>query len=390
MSSHVKVPPRSFLSRWLPDLPILLALLTGGAMLAHWSPAGEINNGANLLWSFWLVVCIVAAAFRAMAHADELAEKFGEPLGTVILTISAIIIEVAAVCAVMLGSNGDATVARDTMLSVLMILLNLLMGAVLLIGGLKRQEQEFNAQSASSYLPMIIALGALTLILPRFTRSAEGGWMSDPMEVFVGCASLVIYLVFLYFQTTRHRNFYAHHRMTEREHDARKEAHAAGEAHESISTWKSATLLVLALVGVVAIAEGLAGRVQGLLTASYLPTGIGGVFIAALVLAPEGLAALKAAAREETQRAMNVLLGSALSTIGLTVPAVLAIRWFTGVSPELGLDAPYIVLLVTTFLVVAVNLRGGRVNAVQGVVHILLFLAFIVTILDEASVVTVK
>lgn len=390
MSSHAKAPPRSFLARWLPDLPILLALLTGGVVLAHWSPAGEINNGANLLWSIWLVVCIVAAAFRAMAHADELAEKFGEPLGTVLLTVSAIIIEVAAVCAVMLGSNGDATVARDTMLSVLMILLNLLMGAVLLIGGLKRQEQEFNAQSASAYLPMIIALGAIALILPRFTRSAEGGWMSDPMEVFVGCASLVIYLVFLYFQTTRHRNFYAHHHMTEREHEARKEAHASGEAHEPVSTWRSGTLLVLALVGVVAIAEGLAGRVQGLLAASYLPAGIGGVFIAALVLAPEGLAALKAAAREETQRAMNVLLGSSLSTIGLTVPAVLAIRWFTGVSPELGLDAPYIVLLVTTFLVAAINLRGGRVNAVQGVVHILLFLAFIVTILDEASVITVK
>jgi len=390
MSSHAKAPPRSFLARWLPDLPILLALLTGGVVLAHWSPAGEINNGANLLWSIWLVVCIVAAAFRAMAHADELAEKFGEPLGTVLLTVSAIIIEVAAVCAVMLGSNGDATVARDTMLSVLMILLNLLMGAVLLIGGLKRQEQEFNAQSASAYLPMIIALGAIALILPRFTRSADGGWMSDPMEVFVGCASLVIYLVFLYFQTTRHRNFYAHHHMTEREHEARKEAHASGEAHEPVSTWRSGTLLVLALVGVVAIAEGLAGRVQGLLAASYLPAGIGGVFIAALVLAPEGLAALKSAAREETQRAMNVLLGSSLSTIGLTVPAVLAIRWFTGVSPELGLDAPYIVLLVTTFLVAAINLRGGRVNAVQGVVHILLFLAFIVTILDEASVITVK
>ena len=390
MSRHPKHTSRSLLARWLPDLPILLALLTGGVVLAHWSPAGEINNGANLLWSIWLVVCIVAAAFRAMAHADELAEKFGEPLGTVLLTVSAIIIEVAAVCAVMLGSNGDATVARDTMLSVLMILLNLLMGAVLVIGGLKRQEQEFNAQSASAYLPMIIALGAITLILPRFTRSAEGGWMSDPMEVFVGCASLVIYLVFPYFQTTRHRNFYAHHHMTEREHEARKEAHASGEAHEPVSTWRSGTLLVLALVGVVAIAEGLAGRVQGLLAASYLPAGIGGVFIAALVLAPEGLAALKAAAREETQRAMNVLLGSSLSTIGLTVPAVLAIRWFTGVSPELGLDAPYIVLLVTTFLVAVVNLRAGRVNAVQGVVHILLFLAFIVTILDEASVITVK
>lgn len=372
--------------RWLSDLPILLALATGTAVLLHWSPSGAIDSPANLAWSVWLVACIVAAAFRAMAHADELAEKFGEPLGTVLLTISAIVIEVAAVCAVMLGSSGDPTVARDTMLSVLMLLLNLLMGAVIVIGGLKREEQEFNAQSASAYLPMIIALGSITLILPRFTRSEQGGWMSGPMEIFVGSASLVIYLVFLYFQTTRHRNFYAHHRITERESDARKEAHAAGEAHAPVSAWRSGTLLVLALVGVVAIAEGLAGRVQGLLTAAYLPTGIGGVFIAALVLAPEGLAALKSASREDTQRSMNVLLGSALSTIGLTVPAVLTIRWLTGVSPELGLDAPYIVLLLTTFLVASVSLRGGRVNLIQGVVHILLFLAFLVTILDEASV----
>lgn len=386
MTSHPKATTRSFIVRWLPDLPILLALGTGGVVLAHWSPAGAIGNGANLAWSVWLVACILAAAFRAMAHADELAERFGEPLGTVILTISAIIIEVAAVCAVMLGSGGDTTVARDTMLSVLMILLNLLMGVVILIGGLKRDEQEFNAQSASAYLPMIVALGSLTLILPRFTHSESGGWMSDPMEIFVGSASLAIYLVFLYFQTTRHRNFYAHHRMNERELEARREARAAGETHEPVSAWRSGTLLVLALVGVIAIAEGLAGRVQGLLAASYLPAGIGGVFIAALVLAPEGLAALKAAGREEMQRSMNVLLGSALSTIGLTVPAVLVIRWFTGVSPELGLDPPYIVLLATTFLVASVSLRGGRVNAIQGVVHILLFLAFLVTILDEATI----
>ncbi|MFM7259555.1 MAG: hypothetical protein ACKO3W_03025, partial [bacterium] len=185
-SKHANAGGRPALARWLSDLPILLALATGGAVLMHWSPSGAINNAANLAWNTWLVACIVAAAFRAMAHADELAEKFGEPLGTVILTIAAIVIEVAAVCAVMLGSGGDPTVARDTMLSVLMILLNLLMGAVIIIGGLRREEQEFNAQSASAYLPMIIALGSITLILPRFTRSEAGGWMSGPMELFVG------------------------------------------------------------------------------------------------------------------------------------------------------------------------------------------------------------
>ena len=148
----------------------------------------------------------------------------------------------------------------------------------------------------------------------------------------------------------------------------------------------SLPLVDTALVGVVLIAEGLAGRVRGLLVAQHIPPEIGGVLIAALVLAPEGFAALRSAARGEAQRSVNILLGSALSTIGLTVHAVIAIRFLTGNSPELGLEPPYIVLLFTTFLVSAINLNRGKLNAMSGAVHIMLFLAWIVTILDEAAV----
>ncbi|RLS66588.1 MAG: calcium:proton antiporter [Planctomycetota bacterium] len=369
--------------RWLVELPLVVGIATGVAVLCHWSPAGAINSGANMAWSLWMVACILVCAFRAMAHADALAEHFGEPLGTVILTISAITIEVAAVCAVMLGSDGDPTVARDTMFAVIMLILNLLLGLCMLVGGLKRGEQEFNPQSALSYLPMVIALGTIALILPRFTTSETGGWMSNPMELFVGVASLAIYVVFLLMQTTRHKEFFAHHGATERTVQSSLEANVVGEHHTPVSPWRAGTLLVVSLLAVVMIAEGLAGRVHGLLEALYIPRAIGGVFIAALVLAPEGFAAVRAAAHNEMQRSINVLLGSALATIGLTVPAVMVIRFATGVSPEFGLDTPLIVLLTLTFAVCALNLVRGRVNAMQGFVHILLFLAWIVTILDS-------
>ncbi|MFM7051271.1 MAG: calcium:proton antiporter [Planctomycetota bacterium] len=361
------------------ELPIAAGLATGALALAHFSPQGAPDSAASVAWSLWLVVAILGCAFRAMAHADALAERFGEPLGTLILTIAAITIEVAAVCAVMLGQGGDETVARDTMFSVLMIILNLLLVLALLIGGMRRTEQEFNPQSAGAYLPLLVTLGMITLVLPRFTRSAEGGWMSDPMMVFVGLASFVLYAVFLAMQTTKHRAFFAHHGASERAHDARPAHHDAG------SPWKHGALLVVALLAVIMVAEGMAGRVHALLDTLAVPSGIGGVFIALLVLAPEGMAALQSARRDDMQRSINILLGSALSTIGLTVPAVIAIHFITGASPEFGLDAPYIVLLVATFMVAGLNLRGGRVNAIQGVVHLLIFVAWVVTILDEGA-----
>jgi Ca2+:H+ antiporter len=367
----------------LPETPIALALATGAIVLSHWSPPGAMDGAPNLAWSAWLVAAILACAFRAMSHADALAEHFGEPLGTLILTISAIVIEVAAVCAVMLGEGGDPTVARDTMFAVLMILLNLVLGLSVVLGTRRRTEIEFNPMSATAYLPLLIALASIVLVLPRFTSSEEGGWMSDPMEIFVGLGSIAIYASFLWMQTTRHRAFFAHHGVSEREADSRIEAREAAREHVPVSPWRSGALLVLALVGVVAIAEGLAGRVQETLDVLDIPSGIGGVFIALLVLAPEGLASLRAASRGEMQRAVNVVLGSGLSTIGLTVPAVIAIRFLTDGSPELGLQPPYIVLLATTAIVASLTLARGRLNLQSGIVHLLLFLAWIVTILDE-------
>ena len=393
-------PSSSFLRMLLPEIPVILGFGTGMMAIVHWSPSDLPASPVGILWSAWLVACILVCAFRAMAHADHLAAKHGEPLGTLILTIAAITIEVAAVCAVMLGNHGDPTVARDAMFSVLMLIFNLLVGLAMLLAGKGGREVQFNPQSAGAYLPLVIALGVITLVLPRFTRSMPGGWMSEPMEIFVGLSSFTLYGIFVWMQTTRHRDFFAHHGQSERAEVARQNApHGGGNPSDSaplvellhghadvaaISTPRSSALLLFALVSVVLIAEGLVGRVRALLDAAYLPPGIGGVLIGCLVLAPEGLASLKAARHGGMQRCINILLGSALATIGLTVPAVIAIHFITGVSPALGLDTPDIVLLVATFIVAAINLTRGRVNALQGIVHILLFIAWLVVILDEA------
>lgn len=201
--------------------------------------------------------------------------------------------------------------------------------------------------------------------------------MSAPMELFVGTSSLMLYCIFLFMQSTRHRTFFSHHGLSEREAEP---AH-----HEPPPLGRSCVLLVLALLAVIGMAEGLGGRTRDLMSAWGLPLPLGGILIALLVLAPEGLAALGASKRGDLQRSINILLGSALATIGLTVPAIIGVRFATGVTPQLGLEPPFIVLLVTTFFVSALSLARGRVSTLQGIVHILLFLAWIVTILDEAS-----
>ncbi len=369
-------------SHWIvKEIPVIIALCAGGAVLGHWHPSPS-EESASVLWSLFLVACILASSMRAMMHAESLAEHFGEPIGTIILTISAITIEVAAVCALMLGADGEPTVARDAMFAVLMIILNLLIGVVILIGAWRRTEAKFNLQSAGNYLSMIVALATITLILPRFTRSAPGGWMSNPMEWFVAVTGLLIYIAFLWAQSSRHREFFEYR---EGESD-RAAVHHHAPAERGVL--RPVVLLIFALVAVVLLAEGLAPTIHRVLERATLPAPIGGVFIALLVLAPEALAAISAARRHDMQRSINVLLGSALATIGLTFPAIMVVRRISGRNPEFGLEAPYLVLLVATLFLASFNLTRGRVNIVHGFIHVLLFLTWIVVILDEASVST--
>jgi len=358
---------------WKAEVPLLVGALSGiAAILGHGAASGP--GAASIAWSAWLVLCLVACAFRAMAHADRLAERFGEPVGTIVLTVAAITIEVASVCAMMLGEGGSDTAARDSMFAVLMLILNGLVGGCMLLGTWRRGERSFNADSASAYLPLIITLGTLTMVLPRFCDSTIGGYMSDPMEIFIGAGSGVVYGAFLALQISRYRGYFA----------TADTPQASATVHEGRVRVPSAIiLLIVSLAVVVLCADAMAGRVPSLLRAAGAPPAVGGVLVAAMVLFPEGLAALRASARGDMQRSINVLLGSAVATIGLTVPAVLVVRMLTGKDPELGLEAPYIVLLTLSFVVSSLHLIRGRVNAIQGIIHLLILLAWFATILDD-------
>jgi len=358
--------------RWLAEAPLAVGAVTAGASLLHLQPSAPPAATASLLWAAWLVACVVLCAMRAMVHADGLAERFGEPAGTIILTIAAITIEVASVCTIMLGSGGNPTVARDSMFSVIMVILNGLVGGCMILGSFRRGEQVFNSDSSSAYLPLLITLGTLTLVLPRFSHSALGGCVSDSMEIFVGGGSLAVYAGFVWMQAGRYRGHFSTGTVD------------APVAHAPPPLGRAVALLVVSLLLVVACAEGLGGRLPPLLSALHLPAPFAGVMVALMVLAPEGLAALRASLHGDMQRSINVLLGSAVATIGLTVPAVLVVRAMTGEDPELGLEAPYIVLLALSFLVSSLHLIRGRVNAIQGIVHLLILLAWIATILDDA------
>jgi Ca2+:H+ antiporter len=368
---HVR--PRKAPLRGFPDAPLLIGGLSAIAGLAGLAGHGSPTTGAGLLWSAWLMLCTVLCAFRAMAHADRLAERFGEPVGTVVLTVSAITIEVASVCAFMVGSHGDPTVARDSMFSVLMIILNGFVGGCILLGTAKSHERRFNPDASSMYLPLIVAMGFLALVLPRLVTSEQGGWMTDGMEVFVGGGCLGVYLAFLWMQTSRYRGYFA-----------MEETSTTGNHGADVPVIRSLVMLLVSLVIVVLGAKCMAGRVGAVLQAAHLPSGFGGVIIALMVLAPEGLAALQASRHGDMQRSINVLLGSAVSTIGLTVPAVLVMRAFTDIDPELGLEVPYIGLLAATFLVSSLTLMRGRVNTVHALLHLLLFFGWLITILDES------
>lgn len=201
--------------------------------------------------------------------------------------------------------------------------------------------------------------------------------MSVPMEVFTGVSSLIIFLLFLAMQTSGSSEFFS------RSPERGVRMLEIGKRQSLPALRATLVMLTLALLIVVVLADFVGSTITGFLQSSHWPPSLSGIFIAILVLAPEGLSALQASRNSDMQRSMNILLGSALASIGLTVPAVLVVSYFTGVSPEFGLEPPYIVLLILTFFVLMGNLALGRVNMLQGLVHLLLFVTWIMVIFDE-------
>ena len=326
-----------------------------------------------------LLSAILWGAFRVVHHAEDIAAILGEPAGTLVLTLAVIGIEVALVVAVMLGGAAEPTAARDTMYSVLMLAMNLVLGLALLFGGARHGSSRHNLQGASAYIGTLIVLGGLSLVWPRIAPSAPDGEVSPLQAPFLLAVSVVCYGVFLVIQTGQARGWFQEDQSHSKD-DALPEAPA--HAAPSSGVGRLITLLLAYLGLIILLAEQMAHSLEGVVTELGLPQAFSGLVIAAVILAPEALATVQAATSRQMQRAVNLSLGAALSTIGLTVPAVLLVSMATGHPIVLGLEPTEILLLALSYLLALNTLSTGRTNQLHGVLHLALFLAYVVLIFD--------
>lgn len=353
-------------------ITVILFILYGDYLL------NQLSNSLYFSVLFiWLFCTMLWMAFSVVRHADGLAVILGEPYGTLILTISVISIEVVMISAVMLTGENNPALARDTLFSVLMIVLNGMVGLTLLLGALKHKEQVYNLKGASAYLAVIIPMAGLGIILPRYTTSAPGGEVTTMMSIYLIIMSLTLYGVFLAIQTLRHRTFFQQPLFPgEEKHEKHEEDHFVK------SIGYHALLLPLTMLPIIMLSKKMAVMIDHGIESMGAPQALGGFLVATLVLSPEAMSAVKAALDNKLQRTMNITLGSALSTIGMTIPAILTISLITGKTIELGLEQAEAFLLIFTLMVAIVNFNSERTNIIYGIVHLVLFMTYIILIFD--------
>lgn len=320
-----------------------------------------------------LFAALIGAVFAAVYHAEVIAHRVGEPFGTLVLAIAVTVIEVALIVSLMLSAeDAKPTLARDTVFAAVMIVCNGVVGLCILSGGARYREAGFQVRAAASYLAVLIVLATLVLVLPGYTTSLPGPAYTPWQLAFASVASVTLYGVFLFVQTVRHRDYFLPALSAEDE-----DAHAAPPTARQ--TLASALLLVVALGAVVWLAKSLAPSLEAGVRAlgAPAPAAVVGVVVAALVLLPESLAALRAARIDRLQTSLNLALGSALASIALTIPAVTAVSLWLGEPLILGLGGKEEALLALTFLVSALTLGIGRATVLQGAVHLVIFAAFL-------------
>lgn len=317
-------------------------------------------------------VLLTGSVLSAVHHAEVVAHKVGEPFGTIILALCITIIEVALIISLMVAGGDDAiTLARDTVFAAVMIILNGIIGICILIGGVKYYEQFFARTSATTYLVSIVSILILTLVLPNFTSSVNGPFYNKAQLIFVSIACLVIYGVFLMVQTVRHRNYFI---ITDDDPDSHY-------IPTRFATAISFAFLVICLVIVVLMAKGLSGTIEDMVRSVGAPKSLVGVIIAAVVLLPECVAAIRAARNNQIQSSLNLALGSALASIGLTIPAVSVVCIMYDIPFVLGLDKKDIILLSLSVFIVMLSLSRGKTNILYGTVLLVNLAAYIFTVI---------
>lgn len=349
---------------WAAFVPLLalVAALTAGA--------------AGGVWLVALSLLLGAAIMAAVVHAETLAHYLGEPYGTLVLAFAVTVIECSLIVSIMLSEGSSAqALARDTLMAAIMLTINGFVGICLLAGGGRHHTQGYTRSGVSVGLAMLATLAVLTLVLPNFTTSARGPYYSTSQLLFVALVSLIIYASFVVAQTIRHRDFFLFDLSTSDEDEDDGIDH-----HEPVArrtALLAGVLMLPALVAVVLLAKALSPTIEATVSDAGLPRAVVGIIIAALVLAPEGFAALRAARANRVQTSLNLSIGSALATIGLTIPAVAITALVLGLDLQLGLGPSHMVLLGLTLLVSSLTLSTGRTNMMLGVVHLVLFASYL-------------
>lgn len=341
-------------------MPVLATLLLVGV----WTrPLGAILFGA-------VILVLVASVIAAVRHAEVIALRLGEPFGTLVLALAVTVIEVSLIVALMLsGDPTTSTLARDTVFATVMIICNGVVGLCLLLGAMRHRVLAFRVDGTSPALSVLATLAILTLVLPSYTVSTPGPTLTPSQLAFAGVVSLTLYVIFVFVQTVRHREFFVPLDFESDDHGAVRPS--------SLTVAVGLVLLTLSLVAVVGLAKVLAPGIEAVVAATATPRAAVGIVIALIVLLPETWAALRASVRNRMQTSFNLALGSALATIGLTIPAVAATSLLLDLPLVLGLPAKEIALLALTLLISSVTLSRGLATVLQGAVHLVLFAVFL-------------
>ncbi|MGJ4952203.1 calcium:proton antiporter [Bradyrhizobium sp. HKCCYLS20291] len=345
--------------------PGLAIALVAAVTVAHYD---FTPSAAGVGFAAVLLIILFGTVFAAVHHAEVIAHEIGEPFGTLLLTLAVTVIEVALIATIMLGDKAAPALARDTVFAVVMIVCNGLVGLCVFIGGLRYREQDFLLSGANLYLSVLFTMATITLVLPNYTLTSPGPVFSAAQLAFVSVATILLYAVFLYTQTRRHRDYFV--------------GSAAGFSDDDVRLPRrqlllSVGLLLLALLAVVMLAKKFSLVVDAGVAATGAPPAVAGVLVALLILLPESVAALSAARANDLQKSINLALGSSLATIGLTIPAVAVAAYALQKQLVLGLDAQGMVLLVLTFILSMLTFGTGRTNILFGLVHMVVFAIFL-------------
>lgn len=359
---------------------------TLGQWLARWWTVYVPVIGVIVLVAFWTVelqpvavaliaVVLAGTVLAAVQHAEVVAHRVGEPFGSLVLAVAVTIIEVALIVTLMTTGKDSATLARDTVFSAVMITMNGIVGLSLLLSASRRETTTFNAQGSGAALGTVAAMATLTMVLPTFTQATPGPEFSPSQLTFAAIASVLLYAMFVFTQTFAHRDFFLP--VTPKGAPVTEDEDSHADAPSTRTALVSVGLLLVALVAVVGLAKLESTPIERAVTGIGLPQSFVGVIIALLVLLPEGIAASKAARRNRMQTSLNLALGSAIASIGLTIPAIaVASIWLPG-PLHLGLGASQIVLLMLTVVISILTIMPGQAARIKGGIHLIVFGAFI-------------